>query len=81
MFPSGFRVKDQDNLDLLDLLALASFIVGIQNLELNATANDIDTAGNKILQELHGHLSQQDKRLARIEKILDRIAGEKEELR
>lgn len=79
MNPNGFRMKDQYNLDLLDVLAIASFLVGIQNLELNATANDIDTAGNKILQELHGHLAEQDKRLDRMEQTLSRIIGEKED--
>lgn len=79
MNPNMFRLKDQYNLDMLDMLAIASFLVGIQNLELNATANDIDTAGNKILQELHGHLAEQDKRLDRMEQALNRMIDGKED--
>lgn len=69
---------------LMDLVNIASFIIGLQNLELNVTANDLDKQTNAILNDLHeyfaeqdkhlikqdSHLAEQDERLDRLERLL-----------
>ena len=63
-------IKDSDNLDFLDIISLLSFLIGVQNLDLNITQNDLqssETKLNKALQkevdEIHAHLERQDKLL------------------
>lgn len=60
-------IKDSENLDFLDMISLLSFIIGVQNLGLNITQNDLQSSEsklNKALQkevaEIHAHLENQD---------------------
>lgn len=50
--------------NFLDALNVASFLIGLQNLELNITANDIDNQTQTILDDLHKYLDKQDKHLS-----------------
>lgn len=68
----------------MDAINIASFMIGLQNLDLNITANDIDKQTETILNDLHSyldkqekhllmqdnHLLEQDKRLDRLEKMI-----------
>lgn len=68
----------------MDTINILSFIIGLQNLDLNITANDIDNQTQAILDDLHSyldkqekhlndqdlHLSEQDVRLSRLEKLI-----------
>ena len=58
----------------LDIVTLISFVIGLQNLELNVDQNDMqnqtkeinqtaDDRVNKLLTEIHSHLEEQDKKL------------------
>lgn len=69
----------------LDLIAIISFIVGLENLELNITQDDFQRATakldksvndgiNHILSEIHSHLEQQDDK---IDKILLELGARK----
>lgn len=58
----------------LDIITLISFVIGLQNLEMNIDQNDMqeqtkeinqtaDERVNKLLNEIHSHLKEQDKKL------------------
>ena len=58
----------------LDIVTLISFIIGLQNLDMNIDQNDMqsqtkelnqkaDERVNKLLDEIHAHLEMQDKKL------------------
>lgn len=49
---------------LMDIINIASFLIGLQNLELNVTGNDLDKQTNAILDDLHNYFEEQDKHLA-----------------
>lgn len=64
----------QGELTLVDLIGLMSFAVGLENLDLNVTAADIEhqTADldarvnakfDKVLSDIHTHLRTQDDKL------------------
>ena len=70
----GLGSGNNGELTFLDIISLISFVVGLQNLELNITQNDIqeqtneinDTADkrvNRLLSEIHSHLEAQDKKI------------------
>lgn len=65
----------------LDIITLISFVIGLQNLEMNIDQNDMqsqtkeinqtaDKRVNKLLNEIHAHLEEQDKKL---DLLLERI--------
>lgn len=68
----------------MDTINILSFLIGLQNLDLNITANDIDNQTQAILDDLHTyldkqerhlrdqdlHLSEQDVRLSRLERLM-----------
>ena len=64
-------------LDFLDLITLASFVIALQNLEENITQSDkadlqqdLQEKTDNLLQEIHGHLEEQD---ALLKQILEEI--------
>jgi len=64
-------------LTFLDLISLLSFIIGVQNLDLNVTQEDaqnleheLTRKTDRIINEIHAHLEMQD---AKIDKILQRL--------
>lgn len=52
---------------LLDLINILSFLIGVQNLELN----------DKQIQDLQEHLNKQDKQYEEIIELLKKLKGEK----
>lgn len=68
-------------LTFIDILSIASFIIGLQNLDLNITQNDLssqtkeiddkaDKRVNALLSEIHDHLQAQDRKIDRIERLV-----------
>lgn len=60
-------------LTFLDILNVASFLIGLENLEQNLTQGDkqdlqadLADRADRILTEIHAHLEEQDKKLAEI---------------
>ena len=77
-------MTDNGQLDFLDLISIMSFVIGLENLEMNITQNDIanqtaeiDERVNdhlqSVLNEIHKHLEEQDNRLSAIEETLKEI--------
>ena len=65
-------------LTILDILNVASFLIGVQNLEANLDQNDkadlqhsLTVTAEQLLQEIHAHLEMQDRKLDGIAKRLE----------
>ena len=76
-------MTDNGQLDFLDLISIASFVIGLENLELNATQEDAQNLQRELsektdllLQEIHSHLKEQDNRLSVIEQLLKEIKND-----
>lgn len=54
----------------MDVINIVSFLIGLQNLDLNVTANDINTQTDTILKDLHTYLEKQEKHLSEQDKHL-----------
>lgn len=54
----------------LDIISLVSFFVGLQNLDMNITQEDVQATADKILKEIHSHLEMQDKKIDKILEVL-----------
>lgn len=72
---------EQGQLTFLDLITIISFIIGVQNLDINITQTDLQEETNRLdakvdskvqyaLNEIHKHLEVQD---GKIEEIIRRL--------
>ena len=59
-----------NQLEFLDLLNIASFCIGLMNLDQNLTQNDkqelesqFNTKVDQLLKEIHAHLQEQDNKI------------------
>lgn len=77
-------MTDQGQLEFLDILSILSFLISVKNLDLNVSQEDIAKQANtlseqadkrtqKVLEEIHGHLSVQDTKLNIILEQLEEI--------
>lgn len=77
-------MNDNGQLDFIDLLSIMSFYIGLLNLDMNISQNDIaeqtteiDKRVNEhlheILDEIHNHLQEQDIKLSDIQKRLEEL--------
>ena len=75
-------MNEEGQLNFIDLLSILSFYIGLMNLDMNITQNDmadqtaeIDKRVNEhlheVLNEIHTHLEDQDKKLAYIQEQLE----------
>lgn len=76
-------MSQKQQLSLLDLLNIASFIIGLQNLEENLTQGDkqdlqkdFTEKTNLLLDEIHRHLKEQD---LKIDTVIALLRGEMKE--
>ena len=65
-----------NQLDLLDRLAVASFLLGLANYEENVDQTTLQQSLQKVVDELHGHMARQDAKLDKIEALLRRLLNE-----
>lgn len=61
------------NNGFMDAINIVSFLIGLQNLELNVTAADLDKQTNVILSEVHRHLKEQDDHLEAQDERIENI--------
>lgn len=77
-------MNENGQLDFIDLLSIMSFYIGLLNLDMNISQNDIaeqtteiDKRVNEhlheILNEIHNHLQEQDIKLSDIQKRLEEL--------
>ena len=78
---AGLGSGDYGEFTFLDYLTIAGFFIGLENLELNITQEDMDNQTaeldakvnekiNTALSDIHSHLQAQDKK---IDELLRRI--------
>ena len=67
-------------LTILDTISILSFLIGVQNLDMNATQSDtqniqhqLDTNAQIILKEIHKHLEDQDIKMSEALRKLEEI--------
>lgn len=76
-------MNENNQLGFLDVLNIASFCIGLMNLNENLTQGDkqelqedLSKKADKILTEIHKHLETQD---AKLDRILEELKNEKNE--
>ena len=74
----NFGTGDNGELCFLDIIALVSFVIGVENLQENLTQSDkqdlqrdLSEKSDVILAEIHKHLEEQDKKLEEIRRLLN----------
>lgn len=72
-----FGNGENGQLTFIDIISLVSFLIGVENLELNATQDDmariqkeLADKADKILTEIHQHLEEQDKKINNILEVI-----------
>lgn len=55
----------------MDVLAIASFLIGLKNYGENLDQSKAQEMLNDVLKELHGHLREQDEKIDKIMKRLE----------
>ena len=75
---SGLGSGDGGAWTFLDLVGLMGFCIGLQNLDLNISQENLDNQTKELDAELrqvvdsiHQHLEEQDRKLAQILEVLD----------
>ena len=71
-------MNEREQLSFIDLLSIMSFLIGVMNLDLNVTAEDIDSQTQTLLNEIHTHLELQDNKLDNIIERLEKLENEKD---
>ena len=78
----GLGTGNNGEWTFLDIISLMSFCIGLQNLDMNITQEDMQNAdhnsamrADKILQEIHSHLEEQDRK---IDEILEELRNGRE---
>ena len=73
-----------DELTFLDLVTLISFMIGLQNLEINITQDDLqdiaaraDKRQSEGIDDIHKHLAVQDTKLNYILNMLEEIKNDR----
>lgn len=80
-------MNEDGQLNFIDLLSVMSFYIGLLNLDMNITQNDIadQTAEidkrvnehlHEVLNEIHTHLQEQDIKLSEIHKQLEELKND-----
>lgn len=70
---SGLGSGDNGQFTFLDIISLTSFLIGLMNLDENLTQGDLQDKAKLILDEIHGHLKEQD---AKLDMIIRRLNNE-----
>ena len=63
-------MNEKKQLDFLDVLSLISFALQIKTVENTFTIEDIQQDNDRIMQELHKHMEEQDKKINEIWEVL-----------
>lgn len=71
-------MNEQKQLSYIDILSIASFVIGLMNLEENLTQSDkqelqkdLSAKTDLLLAEIHAHLEKQDKQIEEILKCIN----------
>lgn len=64
---------DNKQYDVLDVLNILSFLIGVKNLEENVSQTDVTKLVNTAINDIHEHLKMQDQK---IDKILEAVSND-----
>lgn len=69
---------NNENLSMLDILNILSFMIGLMNYNENLTQGDkqdlmsaLNEQTNLLLTDIHKHLQEQDDRMERLEELIN----------
>lgn len=62
---------DSKQYDLLDAIAMVSFIIGLLNYGENIDQSTMNDAVQSAVQDIHEHLAEQDKKITKILQLLE----------
>lgn len=62
--------RDDQNLELLDVLAIVSFAIQMQNQPKIFGMSDLQKGVRKVVDEIHKHLEVQDNKIDKIMEVL-----------
>lgn len=65
------------NLEFLDILAIVSFVIQMQNQNKIFSISDVQKELHKAVSEIHAHLEIQDDKIDRILEVLDNDQNKK----
>lgn len=66
-------MNNTGQLDFLDLISILSFCIAVMNLDENINQGDLADSADKLLNEIHGHLKEQDIKLDHIIRELEEL--------
>ena len=79
---SGLGSGENGELTFLDTISILSFYIGLENLELNITQEDmdkqtkeLDRSLREVVDDIHRHLKEQDEK---INYIIERLNNDKD---
>ena len=79
----GLGSGENGQFTFLDSLCILGFFISLMNLDENLSQgdkqdlqNDLSEKMETILSEIHGHLQKQDKKLERVEKLLEELTND-----
>lgn len=65
-------MSDNDlNLDIIDIISVMSFIIGVKNYDENVSQNTMDKTVASAVRDIHNHLEAQDMRIDKIIELLE----------
>ena len=71
--------NSNNNLSFIDVINILDFMLGLENLDMNITQNDMQELQSKfnnelesVVSEIHGHLNIQDDKIDEILDILNK---------
>ena len=77
---SGIGSGTNGEWTFLDIIGLMSFCIGLQNLDLNITQDNLDSQTQEldaklraVVDDIHEHLKAQDKKIDNINKLLEDV--------
>lgn len=66
-------MNNNGQLDFLDLISIMSFCISLMNLDENISQGDLADSADRLLNEIHGHLTNQDIKLDLIMQRLEEL--------
>lgn len=74
----GWGSGDNGEWTFLDIISLISFCVGLQNLDLNISQENLDNQTQEldaklreVVDDIHNHLAEQDKKIDKILEVIN----------
>ena len=59
------------NLDIIDIISVMSFIIGVKNYDENVSQSTMDKTVQSAVRDIHNHLEAQDMRIDKIIELLE----------